>query len=165
MGTATTFPTPLDAEVGKVKTDLGIVEETDTATHNISAGQYVIWHGELTTAASAISVGDTLSSSNLTAVSGGGFNALNAKFATLEDSLTTSGSITDKTIQFPTGFDASNTTIVSFGIATSASEYRYGFNEMGNTSLRYFAKVASGGIVVSSNYNGTLYFKVAIMKS
>lgn len=66
----------------QLKADIGIVENTDTATHNISAGQYVIWKGSLYTASSAISSGATLSSANLTAVSGGGLNALNGKIAT-----------------------------------------------------------------------------------
>ena len=51
---------------GAREEDIGIVEKTDTATHNISQGQYVIWKGKLYTASSAISIGNTLSSSNLT---------------------------------------------------------------------------------------------------
>ena len=50
---------------------VAIVEKTDTATHAIAEGKYVVWKGHLTKASSAISVGDTLSSSNLTAVSDG----------------------------------------------------------------------------------------------
>lgn len=63
-------------EIAKLKSDLGIVEDTDIATHAIAKGQYVIWHGELYTASSAISIGNALSLSNLTAVSGGGLNEL-----------------------------------------------------------------------------------------
>ena len=63
--------------IGKLKADIGIVENTNTATHNISAGQYVIWKGSLYTASSEISSGATLSDANLTAVSGGGLNAFN----------------------------------------------------------------------------------------
>ena len=62
--------------IGKLKADIGIVENTNTATHNISSGQYVIWKGSLYTASSAISSGATLSSANLTAVTGGGLNSL-----------------------------------------------------------------------------------------
>lgn len=65
----------------QLKSDIGIVENTNTATHNISAGQYVIWKGSLYTASSAISSGATLSDANLTAVPGGGLNALNSKIA------------------------------------------------------------------------------------
>jgi hypothetical protein len=63
----------------QLKSDIGIVENTNTATHNISAGQYVIWKGELYVASDAISSGATLSNANLTAVTGGGLNALNSK--------------------------------------------------------------------------------------
>lgn len=55
---------------------LGIVEKTDTATHNIETGKFVIWKGHLVVATDDISIGDTLSSTNLDAVVGGGFNNL-----------------------------------------------------------------------------------------
>lgn len=58
--------------------NIGIVQNTDTATQSISKGQYVIWHGALYTASSAIASGNTLSNSNLTAVTGGGLNHLNS---------------------------------------------------------------------------------------
>lgn len=63
--------------------NIGIVQNTNTATQNITAGQYVIWKGTLYTASSAIASGATLSSSNLTAVSNGGLNAIQSalKFA------------------------------------------------------------------------------------
>ena len=67
--------------IGKLKADVGIVENTNTATHNISSGQYVIWKGDLYTASSAISSGATLSSANLTAVSSGGLNSLSDHIA------------------------------------------------------------------------------------
>ena len=77
--------------ISKLKADIGIVENTNTATHNISAGQYVIWKGELYTANDAISSGATLSSANLTAVSNGGLNSLNSKLPTKSsNTLTTS---------------------------------------------------------------------------
>lgn len=56
------------------KSVIGIVQDTDTATENISKGKYVIWHGALYTASDAIVSGATLSSSNLTEVGGGGLN-------------------------------------------------------------------------------------------
>lgn len=55
---------------------LGIVEKTDTAVNSITTGQFVVWKGHLQVATDDISPGDTLSASNLTAVSGGGFNNL-----------------------------------------------------------------------------------------
>ena len=64
-----------------LRDDLGIVENDTTATHTISAGQYVIWNGSLYTADATIANGETLASTggskNLTAVSNGGFNLLN----------------------------------------------------------------------------------------
>ena len=56
---------------GAREEDIGIVEKTDTATHNISKGQYVIWKGKLYQANTAISTGGTLSTSNLTEKSNG----------------------------------------------------------------------------------------------
>ena len=73
--------TTVQQSLAAVKSDMGIVEDGNTATHTISAGQYVIWKGALYTASAAIPSGTTLSSSNLTAVSDGGLNALNGKFA------------------------------------------------------------------------------------
>jgi hypothetical protein len=56
--------------------NIAFVEDGDTASRNISAGQYVVWNGDLYTASVAIASGDTLSSSNLTEVSNGGLNDL-----------------------------------------------------------------------------------------
>lgn len=57
-----------------ISSGLGYVELTNTAVHNIPSGAYVVWKGVLYTASSAISIGDTLSGSNLSAVSNGGLN-------------------------------------------------------------------------------------------
>jgi hypothetical protein len=71
-----------DTQIASLKNDIGIVEDGDTATHTIAQGQYVIWQGALYTADAAIASGTTLAASggnkNLTAVSGGGLNALNS---------------------------------------------------------------------------------------
>lgn len=64
----------------KLKGNTGIIENTSVATHTIAAGKYVIWKNDLYKASSAISIGDTLSLSNLTAVSDGIANELNSKF-------------------------------------------------------------------------------------
>lgn len=72
----------------KARQDLGFVEDTDVATHTIAAGQYVIWKGNLYTANSDITSGDTLSSSNLTAVGDkGGLNKLNSSISAIDSSL------------------------------------------------------------------------------
>ncbi len=79
--------TTVQQSLAAVKSDMGIVEDGNTATHTIAAGQYVIWKGALYTASAAIPTGTTLSTSNLTAVSGGGLNALNGNIATINSNL------------------------------------------------------------------------------
>ena len=86
LGTAENTITQHGTDIGTLSTgisntqsDIAIVENTNNATHNISAGDYVIWNGALYTASSNISIGDGLSGSNLTAVSNGGLNALDTK--------------------------------------------------------------------------------------
>lgn len=63
--------------IAPIKSDIGIVEDTNTATHSISAGQYVIWKGNLYIANTAIANGAALSTSNLTQVTNGGLNDIN----------------------------------------------------------------------------------------
>lgn len=60
---------------------LGISENSvdNTALHAINTGDFVYWNGTLRKATANIAVGATLSTSNLTAVSGGGLNALQAQ--------------------------------------------------------------------------------------
>ena len=62
-----------------VAAGVGYVENTNTATHNIASGSYVVWKNSLYVATSAISLGDTLSLSNLSAVNNGGLNDLQSK--------------------------------------------------------------------------------------
>lgn len=61
------------------KSQFAIVEETDTATHNIQKGQLVLWHGELYYAGSTISSGITLTTSLLKSLSNGGMNLFTRK--------------------------------------------------------------------------------------
>ena len=67
----TVFPKPLNKQVDQINDNIALVEDGTTATHNIAKGKYVIWNGVMCRATSAISSGDTLSSTNLTEVSGG----------------------------------------------------------------------------------------------
>ena len=62
--------------VKKLKRCIGIVEDTDTASQAIASNKYVIWKGDVCKSTSAIYEGDTLSSSNLSAVNGGVGNDL-----------------------------------------------------------------------------------------
>lgn len=63
---------------------LGIEETGNTATHAITAGQYVVWQGTPYTADVNIAIGTTLASSgggkNLTPASNGGLNGVKAAF-------------------------------------------------------------------------------------
>lgn len=73
-----------------IKGSLAYVENTATATQNIPAGAYVIWQNNDYISTQAISIGDTLSGTNLTALSAGGITndiknditAFDNKFAT-----------------------------------------------------------------------------------
>lgn len=69
------------------ESDLAIVENEDTAFHNIAVGQYVMWKGEMYKATAAIASGATLSATgsgaNLAAVSNGVANELNESVTVL----------------------------------------------------------------------------------
>ncbi len=67
----------------KIQRLIAIVEDGDTATHSIASGKYVVWKGDLYKASTAIAIGTTLSTSNLTAVSDGGLNEINGNFSEL----------------------------------------------------------------------------------
>lgn len=74
-----------NTQIANLKSNAGIVEDGNTASQTIAAGQYVIWKGVLYTADAAIASGTTLAASggnkNLTATPNGGLNDLNSKFA------------------------------------------------------------------------------------
>lgn len=76
LGTAENTITQHGTDIGNTQADIAIVENTNNATHNITAGSYVIWKGSLYIASTNISIGAGLSGSNLSAVSNGGLNAL-----------------------------------------------------------------------------------------
>ena len=85
---------------------IAIVANGNAAPQNISKGQFVIWYGGLYIASAAIASGATLSSSNLTAVTGGGLNALTNMFGvkSLSDlGLTTPTTIRDIVNALPYG--------------------------------------------------------------
>lgn len=69
----------IDTLAGQMDQDIAWVETGATATHNIPKGYYVVWMEDLYTANSNISIGDTLSSSNLSAVQYGIANDLHDK--------------------------------------------------------------------------------------
>ena len=71
-----------------IKRGIAYLESTDTAVNNIPSGRYVFWKNYAYISTSAISVGDTLSTTNLTAVATGGFiNALKTLIDTLNNDI------------------------------------------------------------------------------
>ena len=106
---------------------IGIVEDTDTATHTISKGQYVIWKGALYTAKSAIPSGTALSSSNLQAVSNGGLNAVNDRIG-----------IKDVTY-----------TVASTSVGAKSQSYAYVAMQSGYTPISaYFVPDSGSSIII-----------------
>ena len=72
-----------------IKGSVSYVENTNTATQNIPAGAYVIWKNAPYISSQAISIGDILSGTNLTAISTGGIsNDLRDDVDTLNSKLT-----------------------------------------------------------------------------
>ena len=75
----------IDDAIDDVKELIAIVQNTNTATQNIAVGDYVIWNNALYVCSTAITLGDTLSLSNLTAVSDNIYDHFNQ----LQDAITT----------------------------------------------------------------------------
>ena len=167
------FKRPLNKEVEQIKNDIGIVENGTTATHNIASGQYVIWQGNLCTALYAILPGDTLSSSNMIAVSNGGLNALNGnmtkrkKRVLLGQILTPAGS-TNVDLSHPVTdyeyvqvwFVKSGTTGMFTGQILSTDDVSIGgydtisFSAYNNASYNFYAE---GGFSTASRFNIATY--------
>lgn len=81
-----------------IKRGIAYLESTDTAVNNIPSGKYVFWKNGAYISTSAISVGDTLSSTNLTAVATGGFiNALQNELQTQINTFNNKFKMTSKT--------------------------------------------------------------------
>ena len=71
-----------------IKGAVAYVENTNTATQNIPSGSYVIWQNAAYVSTQAISIGDTLSGTNLTALSAGGItNELKDNLDTIKNKL------------------------------------------------------------------------------
>lgn len=103
----------------------GIVQDGNTATQAISAGEFVNWKGYLYTADSAISVGATFAASgagkNLTAVTKGGFNALNSKISNIKKATLLSGTT-------KAGLTSAIATLVTSMADSSAELIEFRFN-------------------------------------
>lgn len=74
--------------VRKLKLCFALVEDGDTASQNIAQGKFVIWKGVCCKAASAITAGETLSGTNLPAISDGALNDISASIPSVVNNLT-----------------------------------------------------------------------------
>ena len=82
-----------------IKRGIAYLESTDTAVNNIPIGRYVFWKNGAYISTSAISAGDTLSSTNLSAVATGGFiNALQTQIDALNNKIGHTTTITATTL-------------------------------------------------------------------
>lgn len=88
-----------------IKGSVAYVENTNTATQNIPSGAYVIWNNNDYKSTQAISIGDTLSGTNLTALSAGGItndlkDTLNSRFVKINYAITPATGIVFSTDPF-----------------------------------------------------------------
>ena len=74
--------------VRKLKLCFALVEDGDTASQNIAQGKFVIWKGVCCKAASAITAGETLSGTNLPAISSGALNDISDSIPDVVNNLT-----------------------------------------------------------------------------
>ena len=128
--------------IENVKSTIAIVENGNTATNNINAGQYVIWNNELYTAINSIAIGDTLSMTNLQPVVNGVANSLSQAIATLNSKIVNKIKYVDvqptadspMRITLPEGFMISN--CIPVAISISAGNYWYFNNNPSNVFVR-----------------------------
>lgn len=123
-----------------------------TAIHNITSGSYVFWNNGAYKAASAIAIGDTLSSTNLTAVPAGGIaNDLNGnlanKIAFVEASFPDVGTFSSY-INYPTGFSFTNCVLLSFNLKSTTDTWRIGQDALAETETpkRTFVDMDATGL-------------------
>lgn len=131
-----------------IKSNVAYVENTATATQNIPAGAYVIWQNNPYISSQAISIGDTLSGSNLTAISAGGItNALYDRINNLIGTIHFGSNQTDLKTNLENNWTTAmpNGSIRFVQIASQYGDF-YGYLS------RYSSNYGSG---VLTRYNGT----------
>lgn len=130
-----------------IKGSIAYVENTATATQNIPSDAYVIWQNNDYISTQAISIGDTLSGTNLTALSAGGItndlrnndNTLNSKLgSTSQTGLTAAAGVT---------IDTQRTLIVS-----KLAAYNLVVTTASNMTRNNV--IASGFAIHDGGYNG-----------
>jgi len=72
-----------ETAINNISELLAIIESGNVATQAITFRQFVLWNGSLYVAKQAIAVGDTLSATNLLAVSNGGLNEIQSRIDNL----------------------------------------------------------------------------------
>lgn len=92
-----------------IKRGIAFLESTDTAVNNIPAGRYVFWKNGAYISTSAISVGDTLSNTNLSAVATGGF------INTLQEQINTLKTKNAYSVSLGTGWSATINEVIKIG--------------------------------------------------
>lgn len=127
-----------------IKRGIAYLESTDTAVNNIPSGKYVFWKNGAYISTSAISVGDTLSSTNLSAVATGGFiNALQDQIIALNIKITPKVILPAKYINDPTGLELSeslnnfNNIIIEIMTRASSTTYRSSIMTIPANSIAY----------------------------
>lgn len=130
----------------ELKGDLAIIEETNTATHNIPKGHFVCWKGFLEIATTNISVNDTLSASNLTPVSNGGLNDIQEHIFIFPGDV-----VTDTTFEIIPAFLSGSQEELYFSIPVNKNmEY---VNTATINNLTAGVRVPDGGYLNANNYD------------
>ena len=154
--------------IDDVSGGLGYVELTNTAVHNIPAGAYVVWKGNLYTASSAISIGDTLSGSNLSSVSNGGLNDIVSNLpdamvlkpgSNLVGKVILAGYNTGSGNYFDAFFPADVTHINSITSVTLASQSAVfdptGKTDLSGSELSLTGNIQTHGVTIEGHYQTT----------
>lgn len=139
-----------------IKGSVAYVENTDTASQNIPNGSYVIWKNSPYRATTAISIGSTLSGSNLSAISSGGIsNDLRYNLLSAYEQLTLETGITGSIyimrmgkLRVLTGYVNPNAAGASIAIATLAPADRPPINIRGSYSG--YGVTATGEFMVNA---------------
>ena len=142
--------TDYDTDIAKAKGTVGIVEDTNVATHAIPAGYYVIWKGDLYVAKTDISSGTTLS-----AASGGNLTAKTQRIG--KDLVALNNKVT---------FDAIITNLNNTSL--EGGHYYYGANSTGAPSttagrliqIKSSSSVWGGQIAVPNSSSFLMYARM-----
>ena len=147
-----------------IKRGVAYLESTDTASNNIPSGKYVFWKNGAYIATSAISAGDTLSTTNLSQVATGGFiNALKDELQTLINSKVTFAPTaaadlnTANQVSGLTMISINNTTLntpYTEGISSSSQGFVLGVGN-GNFRVQFALLTGNNNLFLRSMSGGT----------